>query len=96
MRLVQATQEDHQSRQAAIQSIAGKIGCTHESLRRWVRQAEVDQGIRGGLSTDQERLKQLERETREQKRANEILREAAAYLRWRSSTADRSHGVIYR
>jgi transposase len=81
VRLVQEAQEDHQSQWAAIQSIAGKIGCTHESLRRWVRQAEVDQGIRGGLSTsERERLRQLERENRELKRANEILRKASAYF----------------
>ena len=81
VRLVQESMRDHQSQWAAIQSISEKIGCTHETLRRWVRQAEVDQGIRGGTSTsDQERLKQLERENRELKRANEILRKASAYF----------------
>mgnify|MGYP001819926082 FL=1 len=81
VRLVQEAQKDHQSQWAAIQSIADKIGCTHETLRRWVRQAEVDQGVRGGSSTsEQERLKQLERENRELKRANEILRKASAYF----------------
>ena len=81
VRLVQEAQDDHQSQWAAIQSIAGKIGCTHESLRRWVRQAEVDQGIRGGLSTsERERLKLLEREVKALRRANEILRKASAYF----------------
>ena len=62
-------------------SIAPKIGCTPETLRTWVRQLETDQGIRGGLtSTDRERLKQLERDNRELKRANEILRKASAYF----------------
>ena len=81
VRLVQEAQGDHQSQWAAIQSVASKIGCTHESLRRWVRQTEVDQGVRGGMSTsERERLRQLERENRELKRANEILRKASAYF----------------
>ena len=66
---------------AAIKSIASKIGCTAETLRTWVRRTEIDQGIRGGLSTaDRERLKELEQENRELKRANEILRKASAYF----------------
>ena len=66
---------------AAIVSIAGRIGCTPESLRQWVRQAERDQGKRSGLTTsERERLKQLERENFELKRANEILRTAAAFF----------------
>jgi transposase-like protein len=74
-------QAEHESQWAAIVSIAGKIGCTPESLRKWVRQAERDQGKRAGLtSTEQERLKQLERENLELKRANEILRKAAAFF----------------
>jgi transposase len=73
-------QAEHESQWAAIVSIAGKIGCTPESLRKWVRQSERDQGKRAGLtSTEQERLKQLERENLELKRANEILRKAAAF-----------------
>ncbi len=65
----------------AIKSIASKIGCTAETLRTWVRRTEIDQGIRGGLSTvDRERLKELEQENRELKRANEILRKASAYF----------------
>ncbi len=62
-------------------SIASKIGCTPETLLTWVRQSETDQGIRGDLSTsDRERLKELERENRELKRANEILHKASAYF----------------
>jgi len=65
----------------AIKSIASKIGCTAETLRTWVRRTEIDQGIRGGMSTaDRERLKELEQENRELKRANEILRKASAYF----------------
>ena len=71
----------HESQWAAINSIAGKIGCTAETLRRWVRQAERDQGRRPGLTTEErERLKVLERENRELRRANEILRKASAYF----------------
>ena len=62
-------------------SIAEKIGCTTESLRKWVRQAERDQGRKPGLTTDErERLKALERENRELRRANEILRKASAFF----------------
>ena len=72
---------EYPSQWACIQSIAEKIGCSGETLRNWVRQAERDQGKRGGLSTDERiRLKELERENRELKRANEILRKASAYF----------------
>jgi transposase-like protein len=71
----------HPSQWATIQSIAGKMGCTPETLRTWVRQAERDQGRRAGLTTDErERLKTLERENRELKRSNEILRKASAFF----------------
>jgi transposase len=74
-------QGEHGSQWAAINSIAGKIGCTAETLRKWVRRAEIDQGIRNGLTTsERDRLKELERENRELKRANEILRKASAYF----------------
>ena len=64
-----------------MESIAGKIGCTAETLRKWVRRAERDSGLRAGLtSSDRERLKALERENRELKRANEILRKASAFF----------------
>ena len=72
---------EHASRWAAIGSIAAKIGCTPETLRGWVRQAERDQGKRPGPTTDeQERIKALERENRELRQANEILRKASAYF----------------
>jgi transposase-like protein len=74
-------QAEYESQWAAMQSIAAKIGCTTETLRKWVRQVERDQGLRWGQSTDErERLKALERENRELKRANEILRKASAYF----------------
>jgi transposase len=79
--MVAEHREEYGSQWAAIQSIAGKIGCTSEALRRWVRQSERDEGERAGLSTsDRERLKQLERDNRELKRANEILRTASAFF----------------
>jgi transposase-like protein len=81
VRLVFEHQAEYESQWAAMSSIAAKIGCTAETLRKWVRQAEKDQGVREGLSTDErERLKALERENRELKRANEILRQASAYF----------------
>jgi len=74
-------QGEYPSQWAAMESIAAKIGCTTETLRKWVRRSEVDQGRRAGTSTDErERLKALEREVRELRRANEILRKASAYF----------------
>jgi transposase-like protein len=79
--LVFEQQGQHESQWAAIGTIAAKIGCTTETLRGWVRQAERNQGTRPGLSSDErERLKALERENRELKRANEILRKASAFF----------------
>lgn len=81
VRLVFEHQGEHASQWAAIGSIASKIGCTPETLRKWVRRAERDQGLRSRLtSSDHEHLKALERENRELKRANEILRKASAYF----------------
>ena len=81
VRLVFEQQDSHPSQWAAITSIATKMGCTAETLRSWVRQAERDTGKRPGLTTsERERLKELERENRELKRANEILRKASAYF----------------
>src|SRR5499433_1786335 len=81
VRMVFEHQGEHESQWAAIISIASKIGCTAETLRKWVRQAERDQGKRAGMtSSERERLKQLERENFELKRANEILRTAAAFF----------------
>ena len=81
MRMVQEHQTEHESQWAAICSISGKIGCTAETLRKWVRRAERDRGERPGLtSAERERMKELERENRELRRANEILRKASAYF----------------
>jgi len=74
-------QDQHASQWAAMTSIASKVGCTPETLRKWVRQTEIDQGKRKGLSSsEREHLKELERENRELKQANEILRKAAAFF----------------
>ena len=81
VRMVFEHQAEYDSQWAAMNSIAAKIGCTAETLRKWVRRAERDQGLREGLtSSDRERLKALERENRELKRANEILRKASAFF----------------
>ena len=72
---------EYASEWAATQSIAAKIGCTAETLRKWVRRVEVDTGRRGGITSEErDRLKELERENRELRRANEILRKASAYF----------------
>ncbi len=74
-------EHEHSSQWSAIVSIASKIGCTPETLRKWVRRTEVDTGRRGGLTSDERaRIKELERENRELRRANEILRKAAAFF----------------
>jgi transposase len=81
VRMVFEHQGEHASQWTAIGSIAAKIGCTAETLRAWVRQAERDQGLRAGPTTDdRERIKALEREVRELRQANEILRKASAYF----------------
>src|SRR5262249_5871824 len=81
VRMVHEHQGEHKTQWSAIVSIATKIGCTGETLRKWVRQAERDQGKRPGLSSsERDRLKELEREVSELKRANEILRKAAAFF----------------
>jgi transposase len=81
VRLVQEHTVEHGSQWAAIAAIARKAGCTIETLRRWVRQAERDAGQRGGLTTDERaELKRLQREVVELKRANEILKKASAYF----------------
>ncbi len=81
VRMVLEHQSDHPSQWAAMNSIASKIGCTGETLRKWVRQAERDQGLRDGTTTEErDRLKALERENRELRQANEILRKASAYF----------------
>jgi transposase-like protein len=81
VRLVLEGAEEHGSQWAAIGSVAAKIGCTAETLRRWVRQAERDRGKRPGPTAEErERIKALEREVRELRQANEILRKASAYF----------------
>ncbi len=77
IRLVREHRQEHPSECAAIQSIAGKLGMTPETLRLWVRRDEVDQGQRPGTtSAERERIRDLEREVRELRRANEILKAA--------------------
>jgi transposase-like protein len=81
VRMVREHEAEHGPQWATICSIAEKIGCSAETLRHWVRQAERDAGQRPGLTTDErQRLKELERENRELKRANEILKLASAYF----------------
>ncbi len=81
VRMVFEQTEGHGSQWAAIRSIAEKIGMSPETLRKWVRQAERDGGLRPGLTSDERsRLKELERENRELRRANEILKSAATFF----------------
>jgi transposase len=81
VRMVFDAKDQYPSQWAAIESIAGKIGCTAETLRRWVRQGERDGGVREGPTTaEQRRVKELEREVRELRRANEILKLASAFF----------------
>lgn len=81
VRMVFEHRAEHTSQWAAITSIAAKIGCTAQTLHNWVRQAERNQGLGPGLTTDErERIKSLERENRELRQANEILRKASAYF----------------
>jgi transposase len=78
VRVVLDHQAEYEAQWAAIRSIAGKIGCSAEALRTWVRPVERDAGQRPGLTDEREQLRTLEREIREPKRANEILRKASA------------------
>ena len=81
VRLVAESRSDHESEWATICSVAVKIGCTQETLRRWVRRSQTVSGERSGLTTDErKRLRELERENRELKRSNEILRKASAFF----------------
>jgi transposase-like protein len=81
VRMVKEHAGDRASEWATMRSIAEKVGCSPETLRLWVRQAERDRGERAGLSTDERaRLETLEREVRELRQANEILRKASAYF----------------
>ena len=90
LRMVRDHGGDHASQWAAISSIAPKIGCTPETLRKWMRQTERDQGARPGQTTaERDRIKALERENRELRQANEILRKASAYFA--QAELDRRH-----
>ncbi len=81
VRMVFEHRDQYASEWEAMGSIASKIGCTGETLRKWVRQVEVDSGRRGGLTSDERaQMKELARENRELRRANEILRKASAYF----------------
>ncbi len=81
VRMVLESQWQYESQWAAIESIAAKIGCTSETLRRWVRQAERDEGLRPSPTTaEQQRIQELEREVRELRQTNEILKLASAYF----------------
>ena len=81
VRMVVDHERDHPSRWAAVVSIAEKIGCVPQTLHEWVKKAEVDSGKRAGVPSDvAERVKALERENRELRQANEILRKASAYF----------------
>jgi transposase len=81
VRMVVDHEAEHSSRWAAIVSIAAKIGCTPQTLNEWVKKAEVDSGKRSGVASDMvDRLKALERENRELRQANDILRKASAYF----------------
>lgn len=81
VRLVQEHRAEYESQWAAIRSIAGKVGCSAEALRSWLRRVEVAGGQRPGVPTaEQQRVTELEREVRELRRANEILEKASAYF----------------
>jgi transposase len=81
VRMVFEQEREHATQWAAICSVAGKIGCSGETLRNWVRKTERDQGLRAGPTTaENDRIKALERENRELRQANEILRKASAYF----------------
>lgn len=81
VRMVLEHRHEHASQWAAIESIAGKIGCVPQTLHTWVRQHEIDDGQREGVSTaDTQRIKELERENRELRKANEILKLASAFF----------------
>ena len=81
VRMVLNNEGQHESRWSAIVSIAAKIGCAPQTLNEWVKKVEIDNGQRGGITTEMaDKMKALERENRELKQANEILRKASAYF----------------
>jgi transposase len=95
VRLVFEHEKEHRSRWATVTSVAAKIGCTAQSLSEWVKKAEIDSGMRGGVPAEiAERLKALERENRELRQANDILRKASAYFA--QAELDPSHDRLHR
>ena len=98
VRMVFDHEKDYTSQWATIQSISQKIGCTAETLRRWVRHAENQERSGSTTATDEQaRIKQLERENRELRRANEILQKDSVYFALAESRAAHgSHGNLYR
>ena len=81
VRMVQEHRSEHPSQWAAIESIAAKVGCAPQTLHTWVKQHEIDTGQRDGVSTaEAQRIKELERENRELRKANEILKLASAFF----------------
>ncbi len=81
VRMVFEHQHEYPSQWKAIEGIAGQLGINHETLRQWVRRAEIDGGVRPGLTSDERaRMRELEREVRELRRANEILKAASAFF----------------
>jgi len=90
VRMVYDAKDQYPSQWAAIKSIAAKIGCTGETLRKWVHQGQRDSGVRAGSTTaEQQRIKELEREVRELRKTNEILKLASAYFA--QAELDRHH-----
>src|SRR6476469_4118287 len=81
VRMVFEHQDEYPSQWKAIESISAKLSVNHETLRQWVRRAETDAGVRAGLTTDERvRMRELERENRELRRANEILKAASSFF----------------
>ena len=94
VRMVRDHEHEYPSQWKAIQSISKKLGVNHETLRIWVRRGEVDSGARPGLTTDERaRIRQLERENKELRRANEILKAASAFFGRSSTASQRNSGV---
>jgi len=97
VRMVQEHRADYPSLWAAVQSIAPKIGCTAETLQEWVKRTEIDAGQRAGTTTaEMQRIKDLEREVKELRRANEILKTASAFFALVGSTANSNDKGVHR
>ena len=95
-RMVLEHEDEHASRWAAVVSISSKIGCTPQTLHEWVKTAEIDSGKRSGVPSDvSDRLKALERENRELRQANEILRKASAYFAQAELDRRTSHDRVH-